>query len=328
MTRFALASAALLLIGTASPVSADEQQPVASRVLFSFADEDVYESSGLVDRGEVVFTTNDSGDDAVLYGVDPDSGKTVSRTTYADAVEDVEALAPGPDGTVWAADIGDNRERRETVTVHRVTPGRDAVAPAYDLTYPDGPRDAETLLVHPRTGRILVVSKSVFGGTVYAAPARLRTDAPTRLRTFAQVPGLVTDGAFFPDGQHVVLRTYGTASVYTFPAFERVGTVPLPPQKQGEAVSVAADGRVLVSSEGVAAEVLEVDLPADLTRATPAPGATPSGPAPETRTPPARPAAATPSRTGWQWAGVAGVAVGVGVLGWLAVRMSRVRGPR
>ncbi len=300
---------------------------MGSRVLFSFAD-DVYESSGLADLGDVVYTTNDSGDDAVLYGVDPGSGETTSTTTYADEVEDVEALGPGPDGTVWAGDIGDNRERRDAVTVHRVTPGEEATAPAYDLTYPDGPHDAETLLVHPRTGRLLIVSKSVFGGTVYAAPVRLRADAPTRLRTFAQVPGLVTDGAFLPDGEHVVLRTYGTASVYTFPAFERVGTVTLPPQKQGEAISVAPDGRVLVSSEGVGAQVLEVDLPAGLTEATPAPGATPSGPIPETRTPPAPSAATKPARSAWQWAGVAGVAAGVGVLGWLAVRMSRVREPR
>ena len=107
-------------------------------------------------------------------------------------------------------------------------------ATRYPLTYPDGPHDAETLLVHPRTQRVFVVSKAVFGGTVYAAPRHLRPDQPNRLRAFARVPGLVTDGAFFPDGRHVVLRTYGTASVFTFPAFELVGTVTLP---------VAAAGR-------------------------------------------------------------------------------------
>ena len=32
------------------------------------------------------------------------------------------------------------------------------------LSYRDGPRDAETLLVHPTTGRVYVVSKSLLGG--------------------------------------------------------------------------------------------------------------------------------------------------------------------
>ena len=58
----------------------------------------MFESSGLVDTGRVVYTINDSGDDAVVYGLDPGSGRPVSRTTYADSVEDVEAIAPGRDG--------------------------------------------------------------------------------------------------------------------------------------------------------------------------------------------------------------------------------------
>ena len=44
---------------------------------------------------------------------------------------------------------------------------------AYDLTYPDGPANAETLLAHPESGRLFVATKSVFGGTLYAAPAAL-----------------------------------------------------------------------------------------------------------------------------------------------------------
>ena len=126
-------------------------------------------------------------------------------------------------------------------------------APRYTFTYPDGPHDAETLLVHPRTGRLFVVTKSVFGGTVYAAPGRPRAGGqPNRLKAFARVTGLVTDGTFLPDGRRVVLRTYGTATVYTFPGFAPIGTVGLPQQRQGEGISVSRTGRVLVSSEGPA----------------------------------------------------------------------------
>jgi hypothetical protein len=249
--------AAVLLLSSAAPAYA-AGKPVPSKVLFTFQGEDVFESSGLVDRGDVVYTNNDSGDDAVVYGVDPHSGRTVSRTTYADSVTDVEAIAPGADGTIWAGDTGDNRMNRDDVAVYRLTP-RDGDHPGtrYPLTYPDGPHDAETLLVQPRTQRVFVVSKAIFGGTVYAGPRRLHADKPNRLHTFARVPGLVTDGTFFPDGRHVLLRTYGTASVFTFPGFELVGTVALPEQPQGEGISVSGTGRVLVSSEGVRPEAVD-----------------------------------------------------------------------
>jgi hypothetical protein len=307
-------------------VPADDARVPGTR-LFSFADDELFESSGLVDRGDVVYTTNDSGDDAVLYAVDPRTGETVGRTTYADDVSDVEALAPGSDGTVLAGDIGDNRERRDTVTVHRVTPGQDE-ATSYDLTYPDGARDAETLLARPGSDRLFVVSKSVFGGVVFAAPSQLRTDRPNRLRPFARVGGLVTDGSFLPDGRHVLLRTYGTASVYTFPAFELVGTVRLPGQRQGEGISVSRSGRVLVSSEGVHADVLRLTLSPSLTAPSARAGTSAQGPPPSTRAP-SRVAHPNPGpRDAKDWAGIGLAAAGVLGLGWFAVRGSRVRRPR
>ena len=259
-----LLTAALLLIGTPGAASAADED---GRPLFAFTDRGIAESSGLVDAGAVVYTVNDSGSGPALYAVDPRSGDTTGRTTYtSDEVEDVEALAPGRAGTVWVGDIGDNQRSRDHVSLYRARPGAAAPAPRLDLVYPDGPRDAETLLSHPRTGRLFVVSKTVFGGTVYAVPAGARPGGRVAMRRFAQVPGLITDGAFLPDGRHVVLRSYATATVFTFPGFEARGTFDLPEQRQGEAVSVGPRGRVLLSSEGVGAEVLQVDIPARLTR--------------------------------------------------------------
>ncbi len=320
----ALTSVLLLIPG--APAHAAED-PVPSRTLFAFVGEDVFESSGLVDRGRVVYTNNDSGDDAVVYGVDPRTGRTISRTTYADSATDVEALAPGADGTVWAGDIGDNKQNREDVQVYRLTP-RDGDHPGtrYDLTYPDGPHDAETLLVAPRTGRVFVVSKTAFGATVYAAPRRLRSDGSNRLRAFARVAGLVTDGAFYPDGRHVVLRSYGTASVYTFPDFAATGTVRLPAQPQGEGISVSRTGRVLVSSEGVRAEVLRVLLPSRLTH-----GSGRAGSSEPTRSTGSRPAGAEPAprpRDLKDWGSIALVAAGIAGLAYLVLRAAPRRGPR
>jgi hypothetical protein len=310
----------LLLL--AAPAAADATSVPGSR-LFAFDDDDTFESSGLVDRGDVVFTINDSGDDAVVYGVDPASGRTVSHTTYADSVEDVEALAPGAHGTFWVGDIGDNRHSRDRIAVYHVRPGEhDLAVDRFDLAYPDGPHDAETLLVQPRTQQVFVVSKSVFGGTVYAAPRTLASGRTNRLHAYARVRGLVTDGAFFPDGSHVVLRTYGEAMVYTIPVFGLAGTVRLPTQPQGEGISVGRDGRVLLSTEGVHADVLQVALPGSLTAAQPS------------TVRPARPPLAEQAgrrqdpRGAWDWTAVAVAAAGVVGLGCLAWRGSRLRGPR
>jgi hypothetical protein len=281
--RSGLALATLLIAGTPGGAAAAEG---SGRPLFAFTDQEIAESSGLVDTGDVVYTVNDSGSGPVLFGVDPRTGDTAGRTTYTqDEVQDVEALAPGRAGTVWVADIGDNRRTRDTVSLYRARPGATAAAPRLDLVYPDGPRDAETLLSHPGTGRLFVVSKSVFGGTVYAVPAGARPGRPVTMRPFAQVPGLITDGAFLPDGRHVVLRSYATATVFTFPGFEPRGTFDLPEQRQGEAVSVGRGGRVLLSSEGVGAEVVRVEVPPRLTRESrPGPSASPSPVAPDAAT--------------------------------------------
>ncbi len=321
MTGWASASAVLLA--------------VAHHVLFTFQDPEVIESSGLVDRGSVVYTINDSGDGPVVYGVDPHSGETLSHTRYSShGVEDVEAIAPGAAGTVWVGDIGDNRAVRDDVAVYRVRPSASGdvtvSVPRYGLRYPDGARDAETLLVQPRTQRVFVVSKSVFGGTVYAAPRQLRAGAENRLRPVAAVSGLVTDGTFLPDGKHVLLRTYTTASVYTFPDFELVGTARLPEQRQGEGIAVGPGGRVLVSSEGLHAPVLSVRLPASLTGARSAPAAPPvptsARPSPEARSAPQPDGVGDAWKVGLLGAGVLGA--GVVVLAALAARRSRIRSRR
>ena len=308
----------------AAPAQADGR--LHAHPVLSFTDPRVIESSGLVDAGRLLFTINDSGDGPYVYAVDSRTGVTTAVTTYSrDDVTDVEAIAPGRRGTLWVGDLGDNRGDRDEVDVYRLRPADRTgavVSTRYRFRYPDGARDAETLLVDPRSGRLLVVSKSVFGGTVYRAPARLDPTGVNRLHPFAGVEGLVTDGAFFPDGKHVVLRTYDSASTYSYPDFALVGTVRLPDQDQGEGIAVGGDGRVLLSSEGLRSTVLQVTLPAWMTR----PAAVQSAPVPPT--PSARPRTADldpPSTAGdwWRAAAVGAVLLAVGVAGARLLRRTR-----
>jgi hypothetical protein len=255
--------------------------PERGEVAFAFTDPDIVESSGLALLGEAVLgesrvaTVNDSGDTGRVFVVDTRTGDTAGVTSWAEDPTDVEAVAPAGPDAVWVGDIGDNRRSRDSVEVLRVPVGtgaRSVTPERFRLRYPDGPRDAEALLAHPGTGQLLVVSKVVFGGQVYAAPRDLDPTAPNELTALGPVTGIVTDGAFLPDGRHLVLRTYTSAYLYSFPALELVGEFALPSQQQGEAVTVTADGELLVSTEGQFTDVLRVPLPQDVASAmAPAP---------------------------------------------------------
>jgi len=260
-----IASAALL--GGAAPAGADR---AAGETVLTFADPEIVESSGLVASGGLFHTVNDSGDTGRVFSVD-ESGATVGVTTWSADAVDVEALAPGgPEAPeeVWVADIGDNRGARESVSVTRVPVGRgetDATdAPSYTLVYPDGARDAETLAVDPGDGRLYVASKGVLGGELFRAPADLDPDAPNELEPVGPVLGLATDGAFTPDGRHLVIRSYARAVVYAMPEAEAVASFTLPDQPQGEGLAVDADGRVLLTTEGAGTDLLAVTVPADV----------------------------------------------------------------
>lgn len=242
-------------------------------VVMTFADPEVVESSGLVVRGGLLSTINDSGDTGRVFTVALDgaeAGDTVGVTRFAESPVDMEALAPAGPGEVWVGDIGDNGAARSSISVTRVPVGRgerSGTYPTFELVYADGPRDAETLLSHPRTGRLYVVSKQVFGGVLYAAPRRLDPDRPNQLRPVADAIPIATDGAFWPDGKHLVVRGYARAVVYAWPSMRAVGDLSLPDQDQGEGIAVTPDGRVLVSTEGQFTDVLEVRLPRDVRQA-------------------------------------------------------------
>jgi hypothetical protein len=303
----------------------------------TFQDRDIIESSGLVDLGDQIVTMNDSGDTARVFTVDLGTGKTVGVTHWNGAAEDLESLAPAGPGEVWAGDTGDNGHSRSSITVARVPVGsgdRTVDVPSYDLVYPDGPRDAETLLSDPATGRLYVVSKTPMGGTVYAAPSALKAGVDNQLAPIGSVLGLATDGAFFPDGKHIVIRNYTSASVYSFPGLALQGSWILPRQKQGEGLAVAADDSLYLSSEGSGQAIVHTEVPAGIRAVmegralAPTPATTPaptSSPTPSS-TPVARAQHRASGSSGevspWPWilAGGAGLTLLVALFGTLRPR--------
>ena len=255
----------------------------------------VRESSGVVAsrrNAGLYWTHNDSGDGPFVYAFDADGRRRgVWRVEGARAVdwEDI-AAGPGPEqgrSYLYVGDIGDNGEEREYVTVYRFQepavkdsdaastkkePRATEPAEAIRLTYPDGPHNAEALVVHPSSGDLYIITKELGGAGVYKLARPRPATGFQKLTAVARLKGpgffgtLVTGADISPDGRRVALCDYGTAYELRLPdgaSFDEVwkqqpAAIPLGPRRQGEAVCYRLDGRTLfATSEGSPAALFE-----------------------------------------------------------------------
>lgn len=266
----AVASAAVPVLATpvlATPVPAGAGED--ARKLCTIGDPRITENSGLaasVRHPGIVYTFNDSGGLPQLYALDAHCHTKATLKFAGARNRDWEAMAIGPDG-LYAGDIGDNFDGAwPYVTVYRIPEPAvlrtQTVHPtAYRFKYADGPRNAETLMINPRTGRLYIADKR-FGGTLYEAPKKLSTHGFNVLHRVGGAPVYATDGAFSPDGRTFVIRTYWDAEIYSAPD-KKLADVNIPAQKQGEGVTFTPDGRsLLLSSEGTNQPLWEVPVPA------------------------------------------------------------------
>ncbi|HEY8373995.1 MAG TPA: hypothetical protein VIL00_14745 [Pseudonocardiaceae bacterium] len=264
-----LALAAVVVLASPGVAGGEPPHPVD---LCRVQDQRLAELSGLASDGRQWYAVSDGGDRIQVLVLDRDC--TVRRVITADVDPyDVEDLARAPDGTLWLADTGDNRKQRETVALHVVSPNGNTTL--YRLTYPDGPHDAEALLLGA-DGTPYLVTKQPLGGAKVYRPARpLTSPGPTPLERVATVwlgptdtPGgpvanavgsrVVTGGAVSADGTVVALRTYTDAYLFPAPDKDVVAAlarepvrVPLPNEQQGEAIAFEPDGTLLSASEGL-----------------------------------------------------------------------------
>jgi len=267
--------------------------------LADLENQSIKESSGIAAswrNADLFWTHNDSGDGPFVYAVDR-AGKNrgVWRVTGAQAIdwEDI-AVGPGPrrgQSYIYAGDIGDNSKKREEIIVYRVVEPRvtskDSTSSAENplntepadvirLKYPDGKHDAESLLIHPLTGDLYIVSKELRAAAgVYKLKAPLPKSAVATLTRVGEVEfanpgkGFLTGGDISPDGRRVVLCDYLGACEFVLPSKKRVAfdevwkqpcaVVKTGPRKQGESICYRRDGQaLLLTSEGLPCPLIEI----------------------------------------------------------------------
>jgi len=78
------------------------------------------ENSGLLWMDGHFWTFNDSGGEAALYQVDPESGEVIRKTVIRQAVNvDWEDIAMD-DSFIYVADVGNNSHARDTLVIYRI----------------------------------------------------------------------------------------------------------------------------------------------------------------------------------------------------------------
>lgn len=264
----------------ASSVAANEEATSAGRTFgepklaVKLSDEAVNESSGLArsyaDPGWY-YTHNDSGDSARFWKFDLKGGMAGPYTIPgAKAVdwEDMASASRNGKNYLYFADFGDNAERRASIQIYRIEEPKGSRATAigtvdvFDLTYPDGPHNAESFLVNPLTEEFTIVAKTTQENSgVYIlknpkpGPGKLIKAGSWKIGEAAEPARLTTGGDFSADGRYVVIRTYLAAYEFELPfSGEWWKTEPvkikLASELQGEAIAYSLDGsKLLTTSE-------------------------------------------------------------------------------
>lgn len=242
---------------------------------------------------DVLWVHNDSGDTARVFAMNVEGVHLgiyrlvgVSATDWEDM-----AVGPGPvadQSYLFLGDIGDNAAVRPTIRVYRVPePAVSASQPPVDvdlpgvatitLQYPDGPRDAETLMIDPATRDLYIISKRESRSRIYRAPYPQSTSQTVILEYHGQLPwGGATGGDISPTGGEILVRQYSEASLWRRPAGTTVWealaqpgySVPLAVEPQGESISFDRTGSDYYTvSEGTSQPIYyyeRVPLPGDI----------------------------------------------------------------
>lgn len=233
----------------------------------------------------VLWLHNDSGDLARIFAINSNGEHlgvfNLSNATNRDW-EDI-SVGPGPIENVeyiYIAEIGDNLAQFDIKYIYRIPePVVDADQDPVNITltdfdiikfkYPDGQRDAETIMVDPLTNDIYVVSKREANVKVYLAAFPQSTIDTLILEDMGTLPFTnIVSGDISSKGDEILLKNYESVFYWHRNSQQTIAEaltlnqyylLPYTREPQGEAVSWSynSDGYYTVSEE-------PLDFPAHL----------------------------------------------------------------
>ena len=288
------------VVGRGEPPSFDRSTSRYNepQVVGKLQSDEITESSGIVAsrcQPNILWTHNDSDDGPFIFAISL-TGKPLGTWQVPGAKNvDWEDIAGFKDATgkcfLYIGELGNtnNNERAEhkiyrisEPTVQESDSGstrKNAIQtePAELLTfsYPDTRQDAETLMVHPVSGDIYVVTKhrTTAAGVyklkpVFDPSVVVKAEKITEFTVPAIPNGFLTGGDIAPDGKHMIICDYFAGYEYTLPEgsanFDEIWkqkptVVELGKRDQGEAIAYSADGLSLwATSEGKSSPLIQI----------------------------------------------------------------------
>ncbi|KAA9340573.1 hypothetical protein [Adhaeribacter soli] len=250
--------------GPNGPGSGFAQEPTSTPLSAT-----IKEASGLADSRTApgnLWVAEDSGNPPQLHLLNykgQATGKIYLKGATNRDWEDI-ALAGN---TLYVADIGDNNSSKSNYTIYELPEpvlGTDTVREFNRIRfrYPDGPRDAEAVLVDPQTHTIYLLTKRDNPSRIYKLTPPFNYQAIDTATFVQELPfSGVVSAALSPNGSEAILKTYTGLYYYKQQAPTSVDALFRQEPKelayqiepQGEAVAFARDnsGFFTLSEKGL-----------------------------------------------------------------------------
>lgn len=262
------------------------------KVVGKIESKEIIESSGIVSsrcQKNVLWTHNDSGDDAFIFAID-EKGKQLGVWKITDAInEDWEDIATAKDENgncfLYIGDIGNNKKSRTKLSIYKVQEPKvfDSIqnsskknanktdsAEAIKFSYPEENFDAETLLVHPKTNEIYVLTKNLVGASQIF---KIENNGKAKKIADFSVPslplGFLTGGEISADGTKVIICDYLNGYEINLPKKaktfddiwkEKPTVIEIGERQQGEAICYSHNGKsIFATSEKKNSPIIQVD---------------------------------------------------------------------
>lgn len=251
------------------------------------------ETSGIAASGifkDMFYVHNDSGDESRFFMITSD-GKLHHILKYdGNNPSDCEDIAVGPGpikekNYVYVGDIGDNGTDRDAITIYRFEEKqlwlKDSIinltSQKLYLQYPDGQKDAETLMIDPVDKLFYIVTKRKDTVRIYTSPLNHKANDTLTLTFRGKLffEGTkpfkwITGGDISKAGDKILLKSYEKVYYWKRAGKEhlwqtlqkKTQILTYQVEKMGEAIGFAADGKSYYTvSEGVYAPIYYYTTP-------------------------------------------------------------------